>query len=86
METKLRVVGNSVVTTIPQGVIEAAGLAPGDEVIFSVFGDVVQLKKKKKKLKGERYLEKLFGKPIEEIEKFDTEIVDTGTPLGEEFW
>lgn len=86
MEVKLRNVGNSVTATIPKAILEQMGMKAGDTVEFQVLNDYVTMRQKKKKLKGEIYLEKLFGKSMDEIEEFDTEMMDMGAPVGEEIW
>lgn len=84
--TSLRNVGNSLVITIPQKILQEASLKKGDIVELSFNNGDIIMSPQKKKLKGEVYLESYYGKPINEIEAWDYENIDTGSPIGEEEW
>lgn len=87
MQVSLREVGNSLVTTIPKDVVQELNVKKGD--VFEIENDgtrIVLIPIRKKKLKGELFLEAFYEKPIEDIHSWETENVETGDPVGEEVW
>lgn len=86
MEVILRKVGNSLVVTIPQTMVDSMNIKKGDVLNLECDKQEIIITPKKKRLKGELYLESLYGKPFEEIEPWEYEVVSTGEPVGEEEW
>ena len=86
MDIKLRTVGHSLTATIPNEIVRMLHLSAGD--IFSVTqkSGSILMEPRKKALRGESYLEEFFSKPMDEIGMYDTEVVDTGGPVGGEIW
>ena len=86
MSVICRKVGNSLTATIPQNIVKTVGIKPGDEFEISIDKNRIILTPKKKRLRGEVFLENFYNKPLGQIGKIDTEIVDWGEPVGEEVW
>ncbi len=86
MSVICRKVGNGLTATIPNNIVKTVGIRPGDEVEISIDKNRIVLTPKKKRLRGEFILENFYNKPLDQIGKIDTEIVDWGEPVGEEVW
>lgn len=86
MSVLCRKVGNSIAATIPNDIVKLVGIRPGDSMEISSDGRSITLTPKQKRLRGEIFLEKYFGKPLSEIGQIETETVDWGAPAGEEEW
>ena len=86
MKITLREVGNSLVATIPKDIVKNAYIKKGDILEVSCSNKNIVLTPKKKKLKGEIFLEQYYGKSFDEIAPWDYEDVATGEPVGEEAW
>ena len=86
MDVAIRKVGNSAVVTIPQDIINQLNVKIGDSVEMSVENKIAYLKPKRKRLRGELFLEDFYGKSYDKIGMIDTEDIDTGEPVGEEAW
>lgn len=86
MDVSVREAGNSLVVTIPKNIISELRIKKGDLLSISSTSNEIKLIPKKKKLRGELFLEEFYGKPFDEINPWDYEDVSTGIPQGEEAW
>ena len=86
MDIILREVGNSLTTTIPHDIVKSLNVKKGDILNVVVEDNRIIMTPKKKRLRGERFLEEYYNKPIDEIGAWDVEHIDTGVPMGEEVW
>ncbi len=86
MAVTCRKVGNSLTATIPNEIIRKLGIKPGDTMDVSTVDNTIVFTPKKKRLRGEVFLEEYYQKSISEIGQLETEIVDWGEPQGEEVW
>ncbi len=86
MEITLREAGNSLVVTIPREIITSIGIKKGDVLDVKSDNKSILITPVKKKLKGEIFLEKYYGKKYADIGSWDYEDVETGAPIGEEEW
>ncbi len=86
MDVSVREAGNSLVVTIPKSIISELRIKKGDLLSISSTSNEIKLIPKKKKLRGELFLEEFYGKPFNEINPWDYEDVSTGIPQGEEIW
>ncbi len=86
MDVQVREAGNSLVVTIPKDIISEFRIKKGDIFSINASSNEIKLIPKKKKLRGEIFLEEYFGKPFSEIEPWDYEDISTGDPQGEEIW
>ncbi len=86
MDIQVREAGNSLVVTIPKDIISELHIKKGDVFSINASPNEIKLVPKRKKLRGEAFLEEYFGKPFNAIEPWDYEDVPTGIPQGEEIW
>lgn len=81
-----RKVGNSITATIPGEIVKLLGIIPGDKFEVSTDNKSVTFTPVKKKLRGELFLEQYYEKPLTDIGDFGTELLDWGSPEGDEEW
>ena len=85
MTVSAREVGNSLVVTIPKDTIRELNIHKGDFFDVNIKNNDLCFTPKKKRLKGESFLEEYFNKPFDEIESWETEDIST-VAIGEEEW
>ena len=86
MTVRAREVGNSLVVTIPKESINELNIKKGDLFDVMVNRDNLCFVPKKKKLKGEVFLENYYNKSFDEIEAWGYEDISTGVAIGDEAW
>ena len=86
MTVRAREVGNSLVVTIPKESINELNIKEGDLFDVMVNRDNLCFVPKKKKLKGEVFLENYYNKSFDEIEAWGYEDISTGVAIGDEAW
>lgn len=86
-QTFIKKWGNSQGIRLPKEVINMIGCKENDKVEISVDNGKITIKKATKKYTNltER-LEAFYSKPIENIFVENTQEVDVGAPVGEEYW
>lgn len=86
-QTAIKKWGNSQGIRLPKEIINMTGFKENEKVEISVDNGIITIKKAAKKYSNlvER-LEAFYNKPIDDIFVRNTQEVDIGAPVGEEYW
>lgn len=86
IKTTIKKWGNSQAVRIPKEFLDAMDLKENDEVELNINDKILIIKKVRKYQSLQERMEQFYGKPIEEIFIDSTEEVNTGAPMGKEYW